>query len=81
MALLYFQTLVAGMEDALPWTRSDGHMAKSKTGRSGGAVDAPGKTHRKPAPADPREARASGQVAGLRAAKPMEKTKRLRGRG
>jgi hypothetical protein len=48
--------------------------------RSGGAVDAPGKKHRKPA-ANPDAHLASSQAAKMRAAMPMEKTTRRRGRG
>jgi len=50
-------------------------------GRSGGVVDAPGKKHRRPAPADPRAKLAVSQAAKLRTAKTMEKTNRHRGRG
>ena len=49
--------------------------------RSGGVVDAPGKTHRKRAPADPGAAIARSQAAKKRTAKTMVKTKRHRGRG
>jgi hypothetical protein len=50
-------------------------------GRSGGVVDARGKKHRKPLPADPDANIADSQAAKLRAAKTMVKTNRLRGRG
>jgi hypothetical protein len=50
-------------------------------GRSGGAVDAPGKTHRRRAPADPNAKMADTQAAKMRTAMPMAKTNRLRGRG
>lgn len=50
-------------------------------GRSGGAVDAPGKTHRRRAPADPNAKMAHAQAAKMRTAMPMAKTNRLRGRG
>ena len=50
-------------------------------GRSGGIVDAPGKTHRPPMPPDPGANRADSQAAKMRAAKTMIKTSRLRGRG
>ena len=50
-------------------------------GRSGGVVDAPGKKHRKPPPADPGANRAASQAAKMRAAKTMVKTNRRRGRG
>lgn len=50
-------------------------------GRSGGMVDAPGKKHRKPLPANPGVNKAASQAAKMRAAKTMVKTNRLRGRG
>ena len=50
-------------------------------GRSGGVVDAPGKKHRKPPPADPEAYKAASQAAKMRAAQTMVKTNRLRGRG
>ena len=50
-------------------------------GRSGGMVDAPGKKHRKPLPADPGRAAARSQTAKLREALPMAKTTKRRGRG
>jgi len=49
--------------------------------RSGGAVDAPGKKHRKAMPPDPDAKAANTQAAKMRTAMPMEKTNRLRGRG
>ena len=49
--------------------------------RSGGIVDAPGKTHRPPMPTDPGANRADSQAANMRAAKTMVKTHRRRGRG
>jgi hypothetical protein len=49
--------------------------------RSGGVVDAPGKKHRKPMPADPGAYQAASQAAKMRAAKTMVKTNRRRGRG
>lgn len=54
--------------------------AKSK-GRSGGAVDAPGKKHRKPAPKDPRAMAADAKLANQRGAKMSMKTMKTRGRG
>jgi hypothetical protein len=55
--------------------------ARSATkGRSGGAVDAPGKKRRKRAAADPDATIAASQAAKVRAAKPMEKTTKRRGR-
>jgi hypothetical protein len=50
-------------------------------GRSGGAVDAPGKKHRKPMPTDPGANIADSQAAKMRTAKTMVKTHRHRGRG
>ena len=50
-------------------------------GRSGGVVDAPGKRHRKPMPADPGANRADSQAAKMRMARTMVKTNRRRGRG
>lgn len=49
--------------------------------RSGGKVDAPGKKHRAPLPADPDASKVTSQAAKLRVARPMAKTGRLRGRG
>ena len=51
------------------------------SGRSGGMVDARGKKHRKPMPSDPGANLADSQAAKMRAAMPMVKTNRLRGRG
>ena len=53
---------------------------KATKGRSGGSVDAPGKTHRKARPADPQANMADSQAAKMRAAKTMIKTPRRRGR-
>ncbi len=50
-------------------------------GRSGGMVDAPGKRHRKPMPADPDANIADSQAAKMRTARTMVKTYRRRGRG
>jgi hypothetical protein len=50
-------------------------------GRSGGVVDAAGKKHRKPLPADPGAYQAASQAAKMRTAKTMVKTNRRRGRG
>jgi hypothetical protein len=52
-----------------------------RTVRSGGTVDAPGKKHRKPAPAGPAKATTRSQTAKVRAATPMAKTYRRRARG
>jgi hypothetical protein len=54
---------------------------KGKKGRSGGAVDAPGKKHRKQAPPDPDRAVARSQASKMRTAMPMAKTSKRRGRG
>ena len=53
----------------------------ASTGRSGGTVDARGKTHRKRMPSDPGANLAGSQAAKVRAAKTMVKTNRRRGRG
>jgi hypothetical protein len=50
-------------------------------GRSGGVVDAPGKKHRKPVPADPRTVAADAKRANMRASQPSMKTTKTRGRG
>ena len=54
---------------------------KSGRGRSGGAVDAPGKKHRKQAPPDPEARTVRSQAEKMRMAKTMVKTHRRRGRG
>jgi hypothetical protein len=54
---------------------------RGSTGRSGGAVDAPGKRHRKPRRDDPSANTARSQADKLRTAKTMKKTNRRRGRG
>ena len=56
-------------------------VARQGKGRSGGVVDAPGKKHRKAAPADPDARIAVGQADKIRMAKTMVKTHRRRGRG
>jgi hypothetical protein len=53
---------------------------KRVAARSGGTVDAPGKTHRRKKPADPDAAVVRSQANKLRAAKTMVKTERRRGR-
>ena len=55
-------------------------LGKTK-GRSGGAVDAPGKKHRKPLRTDPGANIVDSQAAKMRTAKTMVKTNRRRGRG
>jgi hypothetical protein len=52
-----------------------------KSGRSGGVVDAPGKKHRKPAPADPRVGRTRSQAAKMRQTQATSKAKRHQARG
>jgi hypothetical protein len=54
---------------------------RERNKRSGGAVDAPGKKHRKPLPADPKAKTQGSQMTKLRAAKSTMKTNRRRGRG
>jgi hypothetical protein len=62
--------------------RNPAAMALGKAkGRSGGVVDAPGKKHRKPMPAEPDANVAGSQAAKMRTAKTMVKTNRRRGRG
>ncbi len=58
-----------------------GDTGAPRRGRSGGSVDAPGKKHRGPLPADPDATAVASQSAKLRVARPMAKTSRLRGRG
>jgi hypothetical protein len=60
---------------------SKGTGAMNAKGRSRGAVDAPGKKHRKPMPKDARTRSANAKAANQRSAKTMVKTGRLRGRG
>ena len=63
-------------------TKTVGAAVASKSkGRSGGVVDAPGKTHRKPMPSDPRAIAADAKTSSMRSGKPMMKTDKLRGRG
>jgi hypothetical protein len=56
-------------------------VRRGNKGRSGGAVDAPGKKHRKAAPTDPDANIADSQADKMRMAKTMAKTYRRRGRG
>ena len=73
---------LAGGATKAPKKKADAAAARrGNTGRSGGVVDAPGKTHRKAAPTDPGANIADSQAAKMRTAKTMEKTNRLRGRG
>ena len=62
-------------------TRAPSAARAGNKGRSGGVVDAPGKKHRKQAPADPGATIARSQAAKKRTAMTMVKTKRHRGRG
>jgi hypothetical protein len=55
--------------------------AATSSSRSRGAVDAPGKKHRKPAPRDPRAIAADARSANMRGAKASMKTSKKRGRG
>ena len=55
--------------------------ARAAKGRSGGTVDAPGKRHRKPGPANPDASIAASQAEKMRAARTMTKTPQRRGRG
>ena len=64
-----------------PQTKPAAKAPRGATGRSGDAVDAPGKRHRKPMPSDPGANLADSQAAKMRTARPMVKTDRLRGRG
>lgn len=54
---------------------------RTASGRSGGKVDAPGKTHRKAPASGTAIVEARSQAAKMRTAIPMSKTDRLRGRG
>ena len=54
---------------------------RAGTGRSGGAVDAPGKKHREAPRTDPGANIVDSQAAKMRTAKTMVKTNRRRGRG
>ena len=78
------EQLAASMTTATKKKITKKRAATARAGnkkRSGGVVDAPGKTHRKRAPADPGAAIARSQAAKKRTAKTMVKTKRHRGRG
>ena len=74
------ERLAGATEDAAR-TPAPPTTLKNTTGRSGGVVDAPGKKHRKPMPADPGRKKAASQAAKVLAAKTMVKTNRHRGRG
>jgi hypothetical protein len=64
-------------------TKSNSRAAlkPSSKGRSGGVVDAPGKKHRKPTPADPRAVAADARRANRRSSQASMKTSKKRGRG
>jgi hypothetical protein len=64
-----------------PTKQSAATSADRGYGRSGGAVDAPGKKHRKPLPGDPDAGIADSQAAKMRIAMATAKTNRRRGRG
>ena len=55
--------------------------SSKNAGRSRGAVDAPGKKHRKPTPKDQRALAADAKIANMRSAKMSMKTMKTRGRG
>jgi hypothetical protein len=73
--------LAAGATKVLEKKPAAAEVRPGTRGRSGGAVDAPGKKHRKPLPRDPGASLASSQAAKLRTAATMVKTNRRRGRG
>jgi hypothetical protein len=75
------QQLTADAQLSAVGRPADGRAPKRSRGRSGGVVDAPGKKHRRPMPADPGANRADSQAAKMRDAKTMAKTSRRRGRG
>jgi hypothetical protein len=75
------QQLTADAPAAAENRPTGGAAPRRSRGRSGGIVDAPGKKHRPPMPADPGANRADSQAAKMRAAKTMVKTSRHRGRG
>jgi hypothetical protein len=62
-------------------TKKASAAASKSKGRSGGVVDAPGKKHRKPTPADPRAMAADAKASNIRSGKASMKTMKQRGRG
>jgi hypothetical protein len=72
--------MTVGADDAARTAAGSRPAAKSK-GRSGGVVDAPGKKHRKPTPADPRALAADAKASNVRSSKASMKTMKRRGRG
>jgi hypothetical protein len=75
------EQLAGGATKASNDTPAPAKGRRGTTGRSGGVVDAPGKTHRKPRPRDPDASLADSQAAKMRTAMTMTKTNRRRGRG
>lgn len=55
--------------------------APERKGRSGGVVDAPGKKHRKPVPADPKARRQLSPAANMSKGRTAVAAARRRGRG
>jgi hypothetical protein len=72
---------VTGATKPAPEEPSVAPARQNAKGRSGGVVDAPGKRHRKPPPADPNATRVASQAVKMRSARTMVKTNRRRGRG
>lgn len=66
---------------AKPRKKTPAPAPRASKGRSGGLVDAPGKKHRKPMPADPRAKSARSQTAKVQAARTPVMAARRRGRG
>jgi hypothetical protein len=75
------EQLAGGATKASNETPPAAKAGRGIIGRSGGVVDAPGKTHRKPRPRDPDASVADSQAAKMRTAMTMTKTNRRRGRG
>ena len=75
------EQLAAGATTPSPRKSTASAAPRAAKGRSGGGVDAPGKKHRKPMPADPGANLVDSQAAKVRMAKTMVKTNRRRGRG
>ena len=72
---------VTGATNTAPEEAPAAPARQNTKGRSGGVVDAPGKRHRKPPPADPNATRVASQAVKMRTARTMVKTNRRRGRG
>jgi hypothetical protein len=75
------EQLAGSVTTASTETPTAAKVRRHTPGRSGGVVDAPGKTHRKPTPRDPDASMVDSQAAKMRAAATMTKTNRRRGRG